>query len=66
VSRLHAAEKSYALIVHDRTATLAPWRPEMDRALNQYVSGEVNGRQFDFKYGRDVEKSIVKGLDLGR
>jgi hypothetical protein len=66
VSRFHAAEKSYALIVHDRTATLAPWRPEMDRAFNQFVSGEVNGRQFDFNYGREVERSVTKGLGLGR
>ena len=66
VSRIHTQERSYALIVHDRTATLAPWRPEMDRALNQFVSGQVNGRQFDFNYGRGVEKSIAKGLGLDR
>jgi hypothetical protein len=68
VSRVHAAEQSYALIVQDRTATLAPWRPEMDRALNQFVSGHVNGREFDFKYGREPEKALklAKGLDLGR
>jgi hypothetical protein len=67
-SRIHLAEQSYALIEHDRTATLAPWRPEMDRALNQFVSGSVNDRGFDFQYGRGVEKEITRslGLDLGR
>ena len=65
-SRIHQAEQSYALIEHDRTATLVPWRPEMDRALNQFVSGRVNDRGFDFQYGRGVEKAVtrVKGLDL--
>ncbi|MDX2091787.1 MAG: DUF3363 domain-containing protein, partial [Kofleriaceae bacterium] len=64
-SRLHAAEKSYAVILLDGTATLAPWRPEMDRALNQLVSGRVNGRSFDFTYGREVEKSVEKRLKRG-
>jgi type IV secretory pathway VirD2 relaxase len=67
-SRIHLAEQSYALIEHDCTATLAPWRPEMDRALNQFVSGSINDRGFDFQYGRGVEKEITRslGLDLGR
>lgn len=65
VGRFHTHERAYALIADDRTAALAPWRPEMDRALNQFVSGEVHGHQFDFKYGRGVEKDISKGLDLG-
>jgi type IV secretory pathway VirD2 relaxase len=65
-SRIHAAERSYALIVQDRFATLAPWRPEMDRALNQFVSGRVNGRDFDFKFGREVEKALQRSLGLGR
>lgn len=65
--RIHMAEQSFALIEHDRTATLAPWRPAMDRALNQFVAGQVNGINFDFKYGRGVEKQITKalGLDIG-
>ncbi len=71
VRRIHTHERSYALIVHDRTATLAPWHPEMDRALNQFVSGQVdwgqvNGRAFDFNFGRGVEKSITKNLGLDR
>ena len=39
----------------------------MDRALNQFVAGQVNGINFDFKYGRGVEKEITKalGLDIG-
>lgn len=64
-SRIHAADKTYALILQERTATLAPWRAEMDRALNQFVSGRVNGRDFDFNYGREVEKSLSKGLLKG-
>ena len=64
-SRIHAADKSYALILQERTATLAPWRAEMDRALNQFVSGRVNGRDFDFNYGREAEKSLSKGLMKG-
>lgn len=65
--RIHLAEQSFALIEHDRTATLAPWRPAMDRALNQVVAGQVKGMNFDFKYGRGAEKEITKalGLDIG-
>ncbi|NDC57600.1 MAG: DUF3363 domain-containing protein, partial [Alphaproteobacteria bacterium] len=64
VSRIHAAEKSYALLVHDRTATLVPWRPDMDRAINQFMAGQVNGRTMDFKYGKGVEQAVKR--DLGR
>lgn len=60
-SRIHAAERSYAVLEHGRIATLVPWGAEMDRALNQYVAGQVHGREFDFKYGRGVEKAL--GLD---
>ncbi len=65
--RIHLAEQSFALIEQDRTATLAPWRPAMDRALNQVVAGQVKGMSFDFKYGRGAEKEITKvlGLDIG-
>lgn len=66
VSRIHGAERSFAVIAQGDTATLAPWRPEMDRAFNQTVSGQVRGREFDFQYGREAEKSIAKGLGLGR
>jgi type IV secretory pathway VirD2 relaxase len=66
VRRVHGADKTLALIVHGETATLAPWRADMDRALNQFVSGTVRGREFDFKYGKGVEKSLMKGLDLVR
>ena len=70
VCRIQAAEQAFALITHGRTATLVPWRPEMDRARNQPVSGQVNGRDFDFKYGRGVEgnalKAIAKALGLDR
>jgi hypothetical protein len=67
-SRIHGAERSYAVIEHGRTATLAPWRPEMDRALNQFVSGRVTDRGFDFRYGREVEQAIrrTKGLGFDR
>ncbi len=68
VGRIHMAEQSYALIerADDRLwSTLVPWRPEMDRALNQFVSGRVNGRDFDFKYGKGVEKEIAKTLSIG-
>lgn len=63
-SRIHAAERSYAVLEHGRTATLVPWRADMDRAFNNFVSGQVNGRNFDFKYGREVEKSLKRGLGL--
>jgi hypothetical protein len=65
VGRIHGADKTLALIVHGETATLTPWRPEMDRALNQFVSGTVRGRDFDFKYGKGVEKSLGKALSKG-
>jgi type IV secretory pathway VirD2 relaxase len=70
-NRIHLGEQSYALIEradHRLSSTLVPWRPEMDRALNQFVSGRVNGCDFDFKYGKGVEKEITRslGLDLGR
>jgi hypothetical protein len=64
VSRVHGANQTFALIVNGETATLAPWRPEMDRALNQFVSGTVRGRGFDFKSEKAVEKSIAKGLGI--
>ncbi|UPT63305.1 MAG: DUF3363 domain-containing protein [Hyphomonadaceae bacterium JAD_PAG50586_4] len=64
-SRVHGAQQSWALIEHDRTATLVPWRKEMDRAFNQSVSGQVNGRSFDFKYGRGVEKGVSRGKGFG-
>jgi type IV secretory pathway VirD2 relaxase len=60
VSRVHGADRTLALIAHGETATLAPWRPEMDRAVNQFVSGTVRGRDFDFKYGKGAEKSLEK------
>ncbi|HYD88281.1 MAG TPA: DUF3363 domain-containing protein [Vitreimonas sp.] len=66
-SRIHMAEQSYALIerADERfLAALVPWRPEMDRALNQFVSGRVNGLNFDFKYGRGAEKEFAKALKL--
>jgi hypothetical protein len=66
VARIHAHECAYALIADDPTATLAPWRPEMDRALNQFIVGEVHGDQFEFNFGRGVEKSLAKGLDITR
>ncbi|HCK84474.1 MAG TPA: hypothetical protein DHW63_08140, partial [Hyphomonadaceae bacterium] len=62
-SRIHAAERTFAVLEHGRIATLVPWRAEMDRALNNYVSGQVNGREFDFKYGREVEKALGLGLE---
>jgi type IV secretory pathway VirD2 relaxase len=67
-SRIHMAEQSYALIEradHRFSSTLVPWRPEMDRALNQFVSGRINGRDFDFKFGKGVEKEIAKALSIG-
>lgn len=65
--RIHMAEQSYALIerADERfLAALVPWRPEMDRALNQFVSGRVDGLAFDFKYGRGAEKQFAKALKL--
>ncbi len=64
-SRIHGAQQSWALIAHDRTATLVPWRKEMDRAFNQLVSGQVNGRSFDFKYGRGAERNVNRGKGFG-
>ena len=63
-SRLHQAEQSFALIEHGRTATLVPWRAEIDQALNQFVSGQLNARGFDFKFGAGIEKQITKTMHL--
>jgi type IV secretory pathway VirD2 relaxase len=64
--RIHRAERSYAVLEYGRAATLVPWRAEMDRALNQFMAGQVNDRGFDFKYGREVEKALTRGLGLDR
>ena len=64
--RIHGAERSYAVLEYGRAATLVPWRAEMDRALNQFMAGQINDRSFDFKYGRDVEKALTRGLGLDR
>jgi hypothetical protein len=56
VQRVRMAERSFAVLVHERSATLVPWRAEMDRAANQMMTGRVNGRSFDFKFGREAEK----------
>ncbi len=64
--RIHMAEQSFAVVVQDRTIALAPWRPEMDRALNQYVSGRVDGGRFDFNYGKEAEKALRRGLGIDR
>ncbi|MBL8537951.1 MAG: DUF3363 domain-containing protein [Hyphomonadaceae bacterium] len=66
VNRIHAAERSYAVLDYGRAATLVPWRAEMDRALNQFMAGQVKGRDFDFKYGREVEKTLTRGLGVDR
>jgi type IV secretory pathway VirD2 relaxase len=69
VSRIHMGDQSYARIddFSDRLrTTLVPWRGDMDRALNQFVSGRVNGERFDFQYGKGVEQKIRGlGLDIG-
>lgn len=56
--RVQTAERSFAVIFHGRSATLVPWRAEMDRAENQLVAGRVNGRKFDFSVGREAEKAM--------
>ena len=66
VGRVLAGEGSFALIQQERTATLAPWRPELERARNQVIVGRVEGPQFDFQMGRAAEKAIGKGIDLWR
>lgn len=63
--RIRVAERTYALIAQEGVIALAPWRPAMDRALNQLVSGRVNGRNFDFRYGRKLERSAAKSLMRG-
>jgi hypothetical protein len=66
-SRIRTAEQSYALIERDRTVTLTPWRAELDRALNQYVAGQIRDRALAFAYGPNAETAINRalGLDLG-
>ncbi|HRE45602.1 MAG TPA: DUF3363 domain-containing protein [Terricaulis sp.] len=64
-SRIHKTGKSFALILQDRTATLVPWKPAMDRAFNQLISGQVNGQELDFKYGREAAKTLGLKLGLG-
>jgi type IV secretory pathway VirD2 relaxase len=68
VNRIHGAEQSYAVIEHGRTATLAPWRPEMDRAMGQAVSGHVSNQRFEYKVGKEAEKAIkvMRGLGVDR
>jgi len=63
--RIHKAGKSFALILQEKTATLAPWKPAMDRAFNQRISGQVNGQELDFKYGREAGKTLGLKLGLG-
>ncbi|MCR6644495.1 MAG: DUF3363 domain-containing protein [Terricaulis sp.] len=58
VQRVRVAERSFAVLFHERSATLVPWRAEMDRAFNQLMAGRVNGRNFDFKVGREAEKAL--------
>lgn len=58
VDRIRAAERSYAVIVHERSAALVPWTREMDRSVNQLVEGRVEGLTFDFKTGRDPERAM--------
>ena len=66
--RVIGAERSFALILQDRTAALVPWRAGVDRAMGQHVSGRVNGRDFNFSYGQEAQKANarVPGLGLGR
>jgi type IV secretory pathway VirD2 relaxase len=56
--RIRAAERGFAVIFHGRSATLVPWRAEMERASNQLIAGRVNERGFDFKVGREAEKAM--------
>jgi len=62
--RIHGAERSFAVLEYGRAAALVPWRAEMDRVLNRFMAGQVNDRGLDFKYGRDVEKALARGLGL--
>jgi hypothetical protein len=43
----------YALIEKSREFTLVPWRPVLDRHIDQYVSGRSNGASIDWTIGRE-------------
>jgi hypothetical protein len=73
----HAGERTHALIENDRTLTLAPWRPEMDRARNQFVYGRLEKGQLSFSYGQQawerhheqaqkLARDLSRGLGIGR
>jgi type IV secretory pathway VirD2 relaxase len=64
--KLFLSKETYAVLLQERTATLVPWRPEMDRALNQLMAGRVDGRGFDYKVGREAEKALARGMSLAR
>ena len=64
--KLFLSKGTYAVLFQERTATLVPWRPEMDRAFNHLTVGRVDGRSFDFKFGREAERALARGMSLAR
>ena len=59
--RLTLASGRFALIVNEvsREFSLVPWRPEVERALGQAVSGTIRGRAVQWSLGRE------RGVEIG-
>ena len=45
-------EGRFAVIERQRSFTLVPWRPVIERAKGQFVSGAVRGRSISWTFGR--------------
>jgi hypothetical protein len=59
--RLTLASGRFALIANEasREFSLVPWRPEVERALGQAVSGTIRGRAVQWSLGRE------RGVEMG-
>jgi hypothetical protein len=59
--RLALASGRFALIMNEvsREFSLVPWRPEVERALGQAVSGTIRGRAVHWSLGRE------RGVEIG-
>lgn len=55
---MRVAERSFAVLFHERSAPLVPRRAEIDRAANQLMAGRIDAHSFDFKVGRDAVKAL--------
>ncbi len=49
---------SFALIQKSREFTLVPWRPVLERAIDQHVTGQFRGQTISWMFGRTRGPSI--------